>query len=64
MEAAKIYKEFLEETKIDENLIKDWQHLPMNTEWKPVVPYSICIELNNGARIVYTSKYAVFNDII
>ena len=63
MEATKIYKEFLEETKIDENLIKDWQHLPMNTEWKPVIP-SICVVLKNGARIVYTSKYAVFNNII
>lgn len=64
MEAAKIYKEFLEETKINENLIKDWQHLPMNKDWKPIIPYGICVELINGARIIYTSKYAAFNDVI
>ena len=64
MDYIDIYNEFLSETKIDEDLISEWICLPMNKDWKPVIPYSIAILLKNGGRLTYTSKNAPFNKVI
>lgn len=57
MTYREIYKEFLDETKINPKKVEDYRNC-CETYGYPFIPYAIIVWLKSGGELIYISKKA------